>query len=207
MKTLGTLLFALTLALLLPACGPSECTPENCSNGCCTAQAECIRYPSDTACGPGGGSACEVCADGNVCHLGRTVCIPGVMRTRVQPLEASVVSFQPPDDEEWDSDGSPPDVVVEMRCPSAPELSRTPESTSFNPIWSTGGCEVITSNLLKNPLEIAVIDVDPFTLDDTIGTINYQVTPEDLNRGGVELTIPETVISLYIDLSHTYSEM
>ncbi|RKH12730.1 hypothetical protein D7V97_07620 [Corallococcus sp. CA053C] len=205
MKTLATLLFALTLALLLPACEPPECTPENCSDGCCTAEKECIQYRSDTACGPNG-AACENCADGNVCHLGKNVCIPGVMRTRVQPLEAMIVSFEPPDDEEWDSDGSPPDVVVEMRCPSAPELSRTPESTSLHPTWSTGGCEVITSNLLKNPLEIAVIDVDPFTLDDTIGTINYQVTPEDLNLGGVELTIPETVISLYIDLSHTYSE-
>ncbi|RYZ16795.1 MAG: hypothetical protein EOO70_03620 [Myxococcaceae bacterium] len=208
MKSPLSILVALTCALLLPACGPSECTPDNCRDGCCTAEAECIREQRDDACGPGGGAACEGCASGSVCHLEQQTCIVGVMRTRVQPIRASILDHDPFDDEDpdWDLDGSPPDVVVEMRCPSAPERSRTETVQSLEPRWSTGSCQVVSSNLLKNPIEISIFDVDDFSLDDEFGTVHYQVTPADLNRGWFEIDIPEVVTSLTFFLSHTYSE-
>ncbi|RKH11209.1 hypothetical protein D7X74_25965 [Corallococcus sp. CA047B] len=203
----ASLLIALTCALLLSACGPSECTPDNCRDGCCSAENECMRYASDEACGPRGGGACLSCASGSVCHLGQRACIVGVMRTRVQPARATILPYDPysTEDEEWDFDGTPPDVVVEMRCPSASGVFRTPEDPSLNPRWNSGGCEVLTSNLLKFPLEISIFDVDDFAFDDSMGTLTYQVTPEDLHFGRIELALPEAVLALDIDLSHTYS--
>ena len=47
------------------------------------------------------------------------------MRTRVQPRRAFIVEVDPDNGEDWDSDGSPPDVVVEMNCPSASERTRS----------------------------------------------------------------------------------
>ncbi|RYZ42889.1 MAG: hypothetical protein EOO71_06020 [Myxococcaceae bacterium] len=208
MKRLASVLLALTCALLLPACGPSECTPDNCRDGCCSADT-CIRSQGDDACGVlRNGGICEGCASGSVCHLQRQTCFVGVMRTRVQPVRASILDYDPFDEEdpEWDPDGSPPDVVVEMRCPSTSERSRTETIQSFEPRWSAGSCEVLSSNLLKNSIEISIFDVDDFSFDDEFGTVHYQVTPADLNRGYFEIDIPEVVTGLGFTLTHTYSE-
>ncbi|WP_233595234.1 MULTISPECIES: hypothetical protein [Corallococcus] len=130
------------------------------------------------------------------------------MRTRVQPLAASILDFDPLDEEdpEWDPDGSPPDVVVEMRCPSASERSRTETVQSLEPRWSAGSCQVVSSNLLKNPIELSIFDVDDFSFDDEFGTVYYQVTRADLNRGWFEIDIPEVVTALRVGLTHIYSE-
>jgi hypothetical protein len=205
MNHVRALLLILPCALLLASCDPTECTPDNCRDGCCAGQFECVRDRTDSACGPNGGEQCESCPAGNVCHLGRLTCFAGVMRTRVQPRSAYIAEVDPATGEEWDSDGSPPDVVVEMDCPSAPERTRTEESESWEPRWRQGSCEVISSNLLRYPLRLSIFDNDPFTFDDEFGTVQYQVTPTDMNRGWAEIDIPPVVERLILDLSHTYS--
>ncbi|NOK16242.1 hypothetical protein [Corallococcus carmarthensis] len=204
MRTLSLFLMALTCALFLPACGEPDCTPESCADGCCSASNLCIRDRGDALCGPNGG-LCEGCPEGNVCRLDTKACYAGVMRTRVQPRRAVIADVDPDNGEDWDSDGSPPDVVVEMRCPSAPELSRTAEDESWDPEWRSGSCEVISSNLLDHSIEISIFDNDDFALDDEFGTIHYQVTRSDLNRGRFEIAIPPAVQTLVFDLTHTYS--
>lgn len=204
MKLPCVLLIALTCVLGLSACGPYDCTPENCSDGCCSANNECIRYRGDSECGPNGG-ICETCAEGSVCRLDQRACYTGVMRTRVQPRYAVIAEVDPETGEDWDSDGSPPDVVVEMDCPSAPGRSRTEEDENWDPEWYSGSCTVITSNLLRHPLQISIFDNDDFTLDDEFGGLSYQVTPADLNLGRIELSLPPIVKTLVIDLTHTYS--
>ncbi|TSC31417.1 hypothetical protein [Corallococcus sp. Z5C101001] len=204
MKTPCFLLLTLACALAVVSCGPFDCTPENCGDGCCSANNECVVYRGDSECGPNGG-ACERCADGSVCRLDQQACFAGVMRTRVQPRWAVIAEVDPANGEAWDSDGSPPDVVVEMRCPSTSERTRTEESESWEPRWRTGSCEVITSNLLRYPIEISIFDNDDFIFDDEFGTIHYQVTPADLNLGRIDIAIPRAVERLVIDLTHSYS--
>ncbi|WP_375759997.1 hypothetical protein [Corallococcus exercitus] len=204
MKTPCLLLMALSCALVLSACGESECTPESCANGCCTVGNVCVLDLGDAQCGSNG-AACESCPEGNVCRLDSRACFTGVMRTRVQPRRAVIADVDPDNGEEWDSDGSPPDVVVEMSCPSAPERTRTAEDESWEPEWRSGSCEVITSNLLEHPIEISIFDNDDFALDDEFGGLSYQVTRADLNRGRIEIALPPDVQTLVFDLVHTYS--
>ncbi|MFP2897184.1 hypothetical protein [Corallococcus sp. 4LFB] len=204
MKTPCLLLMALTCALFLPACGEPECTPESCANGCCSVSNVCVLDLGDSVCGSNG-AHCESCPDGNVCRLDTRACYAGVMRTRVQPRRAVIADVDPDTGEDWDSDGSPPDVVVEMRCPSAPERTRTAEDEDWEPEWRSGSCEVITSNLLQHPIAISIFDNDDFTFDDEFGGTSYQVTRADLNRGHIELAFPPIVESLVIELTHTYS--
>ena len=204
MKNLGCWLFLLICALWLPACGPYDCTSENCADGCCNALHECIRYRGDSECGPNGG-LCQQCGEGSVCRLDQRTCYAGVMRTYVQPRRAVIADVDPDTGGDWDSDGSPPDVVVEMNCPSARERTRTEEDETWDPEWRTGGCQVITSNLLRYPLEISIFDNDEFALDDEFGGISYQVTRADLNLGRIEISIPPIVKTLVFDLSHNYA--
>ncbi len=204
MKLPCVLLLTLACVLCLPACGPYDCSPENCADGCCSANNECVRYRGDSECGPNGGT-CEACAEGSVCRLDQRACYTGVMRTRVQPRYAVIADVDPDTGEDWDSDGSPPDVVVEMDCPSASGRSRTEEDEDWEPEWRSGSCTVITSNLLRHPLQLSIFDNDDFTFDDEFGGLSYQVTPADLNLGRIELAIPPVVKTLVIDLTHSYS--
>ncbi len=113
----------------------------------------------------------------------------------------------PADDSDWDVDGSPPDVVVELRCPmpagSPPLITRTEEVQSFTPQWSTGECDTLADAIIAQPIEVKVIDIDSF-FDDEIGTSSYALTAADFEKGQAEIVIPGYVNSLILKLSAYY---
>jgi len=122
----------------------------------------------------------------------------------VQPTQASIVPTDPSDNRGWDIDDSPPDVVVELRCPfpgsDKPLITRTPEISSLTPQWSTGGCTTLAATLVNNPLEIKFIDIDAL-VDDDINGGTYTIKKEDLEKGSVNLSIPGYVNSFTLQLT------
>ncbi|RYZ16794.1 MAG: hypothetical protein EOO70_03615 [Myxococcaceae bacterium] len=141
-----------------------------------------------------------------VCHPSRQECTTPIIRTWVRALSATLTEVDPSDDSDWDLDGSPPDVVVELTCPQAePLVSLTEEVESLTPKWTLGGCDVLAQDLLAAPIQFKVIDVDAF-FDDEITTYQYQLTQADLERRSVNLQIPPAITSLVVDLNTYLSE-
>ncbi|RKH44531.1 hypothetical protein D7X12_10315 [Corallococcus sicarius] len=140
------------------------------------------------------------------CHPSRQECFTPIIRTQVRALRASLVALDPNDESDWDIDGSPPDVMVELTCPKGePEVSLTEEVESLTPQWSKGGCDILSLDLLSAPIRFKVIDVDSF-FNDEITTAQFQLTQADLERGSVELQVPKAITSLVFQLSTYLTE-
>lgn len=179
-----------------------DCSPESCS-GCCTGT-KCIAGSTTDACG-NGGAFCSTC-------IGLTICTPDGQScdldpeasVTVQPTEASIVPADPRDNQAWDVDGSEPDVVVELRCPTAaseqPLVTRTPEVSSLTPRWTSGGCTTQVGALLGRELQIKFIDVDAL-FDDEIISATYTLKAEELKAGSVSLTLPGYVNAVTLKFS------
>jgi hypothetical protein len=178
------------------------CSPENCA-GCCSGN-QCVGGSTTDACG-NGGSNCSAC-------IGLTSCTPDEQdcdlapeaSVTVQPTEASIVPQDPRDNLDWDVDGSAPDVVVELRCPTAGSdqllVTRTPEVSSFTPQWTSGGCTTQIGALLGRELQIKFIDVDSL-FDDEIISANYTLKAEEIKAGSVSLSIPGYVNTVTLKFS------
>jgi hypothetical protein len=117
---------------------------------------------------------------------------------------ASIVPKDPQDNSDWDVDSSPPDVVVELKCPPLSgdqvQITRTPEVSSLTPQWTSGGCTVLASRLVSQPIEIKLIDIDN-VFDDEMSSTTYQIDANALVNGILEIPIPAAVNSLTIRLS------
>ncbi|MBZ4409144.1 hypothetical protein K8640_13025 [Myxococcus sp. XM-1-1-1] len=141
----------------------------------------------------------------NSCNVERRECVLDVSSlVAIQPSQATISAQDPNDNLDWDVDGSAPDVVVELRCPTSvagePLVTRTPEISSWTPQWSTGGCSTSAEVLLAQPIEFKVLDIDTL-LDDEIGTIKHQLTQDELKAGTVSLSLPPAITSLTVTLS------
>ncbi|WP_144370179.1 hypothetical protein [Myxococcus stipitatus] len=100
-------------------------------------------------------------------------------------------------------DGSAPDVVVELRCPTPsgePLVTRTPEVSSWTPQWTAGECAAPAALLLAQPIELKVLDIDAL-VDDEVGTIKHLLTLEELTAGKVALSLPPAIPSLTVTLT------
>lgn len=180
----------------------TTCTPETC-NGCCQNR-QCVVTNSAGACGRNG-VTCDRCIGNMACSPDTQTCsVDLAAYITVQPTQASIVPTDPSDNRGWDIDDSPPDVVVELRCPfpgsDKPLITRTPEISSLTPQWSTGGCTTLAATLVNNPLEIKFIDIDAL-VDDDINGGTYTIKKEDLEKGSVNLSIPGYVNSFTLQLT------
>lgn len=148
------------ISCLVMACGPDVDDPfveepavpcmQSCA-GCCMRE---TCHPGDqvNACGSGG-TACTACAGTDTCDgsLNPRACTLDLNASwRVRPSSATIAP-QTSAGFDWDADGSPPDVVVSVTCPSAgePIFFETPEVSSLNPQWTEGGCITTADALLK----------------------------------------------------------
>lgn len=177
------------------ACGgdfdePSAACAQSCQ-GCCSGDT-CFEGTQGSACGAGG-SICDKCEGLEECTTraegARSCYFDKSVQWRVQP--ASAVISKTNEGEDWDVDGSPPDVVVNLECPSGDrELkSQTPEASGFSPAWTEGGCTTTLGDLLARTVEIEVVDVD-VTFDDVMVQQNIQLRDEDFKKGSFTLPLP-----------------
>jgi hypothetical protein len=196
---------------LMTACGPEADEPfveepvprcaQSCG-GCCIGET-CQTGDQASACGSGG-VTCMACAGTDICDASSTprTCTLDLSATwRVQPSSATIAQ-QTTNGFDWDADGSPPDVVVEGTCPSAgePIPFHTPEVESLTPQWTEGGCLTTADALLKNDVQLKVIDVDVLA-DDTIAAGTYRFTKNDLGRGTITLQLPSQLGTLTFQLT------
>jgi hypothetical protein len=102
---------------------------------------------------------------------------------------------------DWDLDGSPPDVVVELVCPpsAAPVRIETPEVSSYTPQWTGVNCTTTSDALLGEAISIRVTDVD-VTFDDEVTSATYQVTSGDFETAVLVLQLPSQMGTLTLNL-------
>ncbi|MGE6762238.1 hypothetical protein ACQKGO_29790 [Corallococcus interemptor] len=219
-----TLLLGLASIFLLPGCGPEDlnpgspnpitenpppleeiCTAANCAGCCDPATNKCVQVRTDDACGVTG-TTCVKCAPGTMCHPAQQQCYTPTIRTKIQPLRATIAPHDPADDSDWDVDGSPPDAVVELFCPNAqPAASRSEEIESFTPNWTQGFCDVLSTDLLSMPIQFNVLDVDAI-FDDKVASAQYQVTQGDIERGVLQFTGSSGLTSISFQLTTYYAQ-
>jgi hypothetical protein len=196
---------------LMTACGPEADDPfveqpappcsQSC-NGCCIGET-CQPGNLASACGSSG-VACTACAGTDTCDASsnpRTCALDLSAIWRAQPSSATIAP-KTLNGFDWDADGSPPDVVVSGTCPSAgePIPFETPEVESLTPQWTAGGCLTTADALLKNDIQLNVVDVDVLA-DDTIATGTYRFTKNDLGRGTITLQLPNQLGTLTFQLT------
>lgn len=182
------------------------CTAESCPSGCCNKTTnQCNTTRTTDACGPNG-TTCSKCDAGQFCHPNRQECFTPILRTQVRALRASIAAKVPSDGSDWDADGSAPDVVVELECPSQTAPTRTEEVESFQPEWSKGSCDILTSDLLTSPFYFRLLDIDVFYDDEITPRLMYQATRENLDQGLVQLAVPDAVTSLTFQFTTYYTE-
>ncbi|GMU10462.1 hypothetical protein ASNO1_67160 [Corallococcus caeni] len=226
MKLTHRILTCLGLAsfLLLAACGPEDlspggpdpitddpppltelCTAESCEGCCDPTTNKCVMTRTADACGPNG-STCSKCTTGMMCHPSKQQCYTPTIRTKIQPLRAQIAPLDPSDNSDWDVDGSPPDVVIQLSCPNTPAaVPPSEEVESFTPTWTKGSCDVLSTDLLSAPIQFTVIDVDAI-FDDPIASAQYQMTRADIDRGVVELTGSSALLSVAFQVTTYYAE-
>ncbi|MBN1205175.1 MAG: hypothetical protein JXB05_09655 [Myxococcaceae bacterium] len=200
----------LGLLLLTQACGGTDesggdadflCGPRNCSAGCCLDNV-CYGGGSAATCGKEG-TKCDACLGIKSCETQQGECTLDLLAIwKIQPTDASLVPEDPNDGLSWDADGSPPDVLIELTCPTseAPVVSRTQEVESLTPTWTAGGCATVADALLKSPIGIKIIDVD-VAIDDEIFAGSYMFTEADFEAGKIVLQGANTVTSLSFQLT------
>lgn len=180
--------------------GPQECNSFNCE-GCCW-EGVCHTGTDDDACG----ADAFLCAP---CSSKQLVCKPGGYcgvdpntKWRVQPVSAKIASTN--NGSEWDGDGDPPDVEVNMTCPALPPASPTygtaPEYGNFNPTWDSGGCVTTAGALLASPWKYQLMDVD-WDIDDTItGYITHQITEDEFDVGFFHVGPSGGMVTMKVEL-------
>ncbi|NNC04024.1 hypothetical protein HJC10_14355 [Corallococcus exiguus] len=214
------LFLGLTSVLLLAGCGPEDfspgpitedppleeiCTLANCGGCCDPTTNKCVEVRTNDACGVTG-TKCTKCATGTICHPSQQQCYTPTIRTKIQPLRATIAPQDPADNSDWDVDGSPPDVVINLACPNAkPAVSPSEEVESFTPTWVKGSCDVLSTDLLSAPIQFSVIDVDAF-FDDPIASAQYQITRADIDRGILEFTGSGALLSVAFQITTYYAE-
>lgn len=108
----------------------------------------------------------------------------------VQPSRAEVRSED--NGESWDIDGSAPDVVVKINCPSSgggSSSGETDEVESYTPTWSGGNCTARADDLVNDGVDFEVRDVDTsLDPDDGIAEASISLREEDLIAGTVTIT-------------------
>jgi hypothetical protein len=215
-KNLGRTLLLLCLAFVVTGadseggCGGGGqigepllgCSAETCPGGCCY-ENSCFPGNAANACG-GKGTRCQACLGIKTCDTSKACEQDRASFWTVQPIKASIPPEDPRDGLSWDADGSSPDVIVELRCPTQqtdkPLVTRTPEVSSLNPEWREGGCTTLADALLNAPLQIVVIDVDSF-FDDNIAAMAHSLTEEEFESGRVVLSLPGYLNSLELQLA------
>lgn len=210
-KSLFVLISLGLFSCLMAACGPEEGDPfvenpvprcaQSCG-GCCIGET-CQPGDRANACGSGG-ATCTACAGTDTCDGSsspRTCALDLSATWRVQPFSATIAP-QTINGFGWDADGSPPDVVVEGTCPSAgePIAFQTPEVESLTPQWTEGGCLTTADALLKNDIQLNVMDMD-ILAHDTIVSGTYRFTKNDLGRGTITLQFTNQLGTLTFQLT------
>jgi hypothetical protein len=111
------------------------------------------------ACGSGG-TQCQVCLGAATCQNKGTEDNP-LFRCGIDPESSWLVLPVAAEiattgrQGAWDDDGTPPDVMVSVRC--GVTTGKTPTSQSYTPTWSSAGCTVKAKELLgKEPPTLAV---------------------------------------------------
>ncbi|MCP3143469.1 hypothetical protein [Pyxidicoccus xibeiensis] len=196
MRFLGMVLVAWCLGLT--ACGsefdePTAACAQSCA-GCCSGD-KCFDGTGIEACGAGG-AICDRCEGLEDCadrgEAGRSCYFDRSERWRIQPVSAVIAPINPIGDEEWDIDGSAPDVVVELECPAGDKdiKTRTPEGSGYTPTWTEGGCTTTRGDLADRSIYIEVFDVD-VTIDDVMFSERYLLKAEDFRSGTFSIALPE----------------
>ena len=157
-------------------CGASNCA------GCCFNNV-CQTGTAASACGKAG-ATCGTCGAAQVCKADQTCGVDPGSRWLVQPTSAGINPNN--NGSSWDGEGSPPDVFVRMKCPGA-AVTETPESESYSPTWTSGGCIAQASALLAEPWVFQVWDSDVSSNDTITSPLGYQFTEEALTAGTVIL--------------------
>lgn len=202
----------------MSACGPDDgdpviqpppyvCGPSNCA-GCCHDNV-CQTGNKPQACGTAG-SNCQACQQGESCYPGsQPLCRVDFSLTStwtVQPVSSLISAQDPNDGLSWDADASPPDVIVEILCPTdggppPPIASTKTEVESYTPTWTKGegGCKATLSAFTQNITTFRLIDVDAF-VNDEISSGTYTFTMANFENGGVTLGMPNQASILTLKL-------
>jgi hypothetical protein len=147
------------------------CSASSCA-GCCQFGV-CLGGDQPEACGVGG-AFCDDCrSNSRTCLADRTCGIDGSVRLRVYVSSARVAAND--NGQQWDSDGSAPDVRVTLRCPTLPATTVVQsERQSLFPVWTSGGCNATAADYLARQMSFTLDDVDP-VVDDSM--TSYLVVP------------------------------
>ncbi|MBL0693139.1 hypothetical protein [Comamonas sp. JC664] len=172
-----------------------SCDARNCA-GCCLNNV-CQTGTTAAACGKEGAS-CRACGGAQVCKVDQTCGVDPNGVWRVQPVSAQIAATN--NGSSWDVGGSPPDVFVRMLCPGATAVVETAIAESFNPTWSTGGCEARAGLLLAEPWVFRLWDHDT-TVNDTItDELRFQFTEQHFAAGTVTFQASGGMTSLTVQL-------
>lgn len=144
--------------------------------------------------------ACLVCGPGQTCSAAQACWWDPASVWRVAPQSATIAPTDLGSD--WDVDGSPPDVVVQLFCPSSATsvTSSTEEVQSFQPSWVLGECTMSASELTSLGFAFRVLDVDTVIDDQITPELTVTVTQDQLSRGLVEIAPVSGLTGLRIAL-------
>jgi hypothetical protein len=160
--------------------GSVVCSRVNCA-GCCNGN-QCEPGTELTLCGKDA-AACAQCGANQVCKLTQACGADPDKSWRVYPSAAQIS----PSDQgsAWDSDGSPPDVVITMSCPAGggTPITGGTETESFMPGWATGGCVLKASELLGAGIGWSAADLDVIGSDPIASLTTTVLTEADFIAG------------------------
>ncbi|XXF76953.1 hypothetical protein P2318_28445 [Myxococcaceae bacterium GXIMD 01537] len=171
-------------------CGPSTCA------GCCFNGA-CQAGSTVSACGKAG-AACVACNSAQVCKADQTCGVDPNSVWRVQPVSARIAASN--NGSAWDGEGSAPDVFVASQCPGSTTSTSTPESESYTPSWTTGGCTAKASQLLAEPWLFRLWDSDLSSNDTITDVLSFRFTEEHFAAGTVTFNASGGMTSLTVQL-------
>ncbi|MFZ5469482.1 MAG: hypothetical protein ACOZIN_08600 [Myxococcota bacterium] len=174
------------------------CTAQNCA-GCCLSGA-CQPGSTAAACGKNG-SACAACSANQICRVEQTCGVDPDSMWKVQPTAATITPNN--NGSSWDGDNSAPDVVIRLDCPPFSTTtfdSSTPEASSYNPTWNSGGCTAKASDLLTTGFQFQAFDIDAFSDDTVSSVLSYKPTEADFVSGSFTLQPSGGLQSLTVQL-------
>jgi hypothetical protein len=180
--------------------GNVVCSRINCA-GCCNGS-QCELGDDVSACGKDA-AMCAVCGNNQVCDAVTKVCGADPLRNwRVYPSAAQIA----PSDlgTAWDSDGSAPDVVITMTCPSttgAPIVGGA-ETQGYSPGWpATSGCVLKASDLLGPGFSWSAADIDLIGSDPICAATTVIFSQADLVAGLKTIAAANGVTSITFRLA------
>jgi len=171
------------------ACGPDSC------DGCCSGDT-CLAGDSTAACGVGGGE-CIDCGNGFECAAAATCEVTESSRWDLTLVSASIneqnLDNQTWDDPEWEPDGIPPDVHIDVKAGAAENEHTGRSSTVNNTTEPSFGDVVLTdvsaSDLLAH-LNLRALDTDTLNDDDIIGACDAQLDTSSFSGADQTLDCP-----------------